>query len=70
MDSKKASQFLNWCNTPMYRSTNELGFQKRVIAQFPDYNTYVIINEKGESIFPKGKFLTTEEVYEYWLKNK
>jgi hypothetical protein len=66
---KSASQFLDWCNTPIYRANGELGFRNRVIAMFPEYNTYIIIDETGKSIFPKDKFLTSIEVYEYWLKS-
>lgn len=57
--------FTEWCNHPIYRS-NDSGFKRRVIAQFPEYNTYMVINEKGNSIFPKGKFLTTQELVELW----
>lgn len=59
--------FLEWCNTPIFRSSGELGFRLRVQPQFPEYNTYIVIDETGNSIFPKDKFLTTKELYEYYL---
>ena len=59
-------EFYEWCNFPIYRASGDLGFNKRVQPQFPDYNTYVIIDEKGCSIKPKGVFLTTEELIEIW----
>lgn len=62
--------FIEWCNKPMYREVGNLGFEKRVTALYPDYNVYIVIDEKGNSIFPKGKFLTTEELFEEFLKQK
>ena len=65
-----AINFLNWCNTPIYRGSNELGFRKRAVPQFPNYDVYIVIDETGNSIFPPGKFLTSEELYEFWIKNR
>ena len=62
-----AVDFLKWCNTPVYRASGELGFRLRVQPQFPEYDSYIVIDETGYSVFPKGKFLTTEELYEYWV---
>lgn len=62
-----AVDFLKWCNTPVYRASGELGFRLRVQPQFPEYDSYIVIDATGSSVFPKGKFLTTEELYEYWL---
>lgn len=62
------ASFLSWCNTPMYRTTGELGFELRVQAQYPEYNTYLIINEHGESILPKGIYLSASQLYEFYLK--
>jgi hypothetical protein len=62
-----AVEFLKWCNTPVYQASGELGFRLRVQPQFPEYNTYIIIDETGYSVFPKGKFLSAEELYEYWI---
>lgn len=62
-----AVDFLKWCNTPVYRAPIEHGFRLRVQPQFPEYDSYIVIDETGYSVFPKGKFLTTEELYEYWL---
>ena len=62
-----AVDFLKWCNTPIYRAAGELGFRLRVQAQFPEYDSYLVIDETGYSIFPKGKFLSAKELYEYWL---
>lgn len=58
--------FTEWCNHPVYRLSGDLAFKKRVTPQFPEYNTYMVIDEKGNSIFPKGKFLTTQELVELW----
>jgi hypothetical protein len=65
-----AIEFVEWCNFPMYREVRNLGFEKRVTALYPDYNVYIVIDEKGNSIFPKGKFLTTEELFEEFLKQR
>lgn len=62
-----AVEFLKWCNTPVYRASGELGFRLRVQPQFPEYDSYIVLDETGCSIFPKGKFLSAEELYEYWL---
>lgn len=63
----KATEFLNWCNTPMFRGSGELSFRLRVQPQYPDYNTFYVIDENGTSIFNKD--LTTEELYDYWVNN-
>ena len=64
-----AIKFLEWCNEPVYRASGELGFRSRVNAQFPDYKEYIIIDQTGYSILPKGKFLTSEELFEYFINN-
>lgn len=65
-----AVEFLKWCDTPVYRAEGELGSRLRVIPQFPEYDTYMVIDETGYSVLPKGTFLTAEELYEYWLNNR
>jgi hypothetical protein len=65
-----AIEFIEWCNFPMYRPDGEHGFRSRVQSQFPEYNSYRIIDESGYSTLPKGKFLTTKELYEEFLKTK
>lgn len=62
-----AVEFLKWCNTPVYRASGELGFRLRVQPQFPEYDSYLVIDATGYSVLPKGKFLSAEELYEYWL---
>jgi hypothetical protein len=62
-----AVEFLKWCNSPVYRASGELGFRLRVQPQFPEYDSYIVIDETGYSVFPKGEFLSAEELYEYWL---
>lgn len=62
-----AVDFIKWCNTPIHRSAGELGFKLRVQPQFPEYNSYLVIDATGCSVFPTGKFLSAEELYEYWL---
>ena len=64
-----AVKFLSWCNEPIYRYHSELNFRPRAIAQFPDNKEYIIIDETGYSIFPKGKFLTEEELFNYFINN-
>ena len=66
--AEMAVEFLKWCNTPVYRANGELGFRLRVQPQFPEYDTYLVIDATGLSVFPKGQFLSAEELYEYWLK--
>lgn len=68
MDNTQFAKFLDWCNQPIYRPHGDLGFRKRVVAQFPEYNSYIIIDESGNSVFPRGKFLTAQEVYEHYEK--
>jgi len=62
-----AIEFITWCNTPIYRAGGELGFRLRVQPQFPEYNSYIVIDSTGYSVLPKGKFLSAKELYEYWL---
>lgn len=69
-NTSDAAEFIDWCNTPIYRVPGELGFKLRVVAQFPEYNSYIVIDETGNSVFPREKFLTSAEVYEYWIKCK
>lgn len=60
-------EFLKWCYTPIYKAPNGLKSTMRVIPQLPDYDTFVIIDDTGNSVLPKGTFLTAEQVHEYWL---
>jgi len=62
--------FLDWCNHPIFRAAGELGFRTRVQTQYPDYKTHLVIDETGYSVFPTGKFLTTKELYEYWINSR
>ncbi len=65
---KTAIKFLEWCNTPMCQGSGELSFKLRTQAQFPFYVYYTVIDESGRSIFPEGKFLTAEELFDYWTE--
>lgn len=69
---KEAIEFLKWCDTPMYRAVNELSFRPRCICQFPDYDVYMVIDENGNNVFAYTEklFLTAEELYNYWLKQR
>ena len=69
-DTSLCVEFLAWCNTPVYRAAGELGFRTRVQPQYPEYNTYLVIDETGYSVLPQNKFLTTEELYTYWLDTR
>ena len=66
----EAASFLDWCNEPIYRSPRDIGYQTRVKVQYPEYNSYIIIDSKGDNILPQGVFLSSSELYEYWLKHK
>ena len=68
-DTNGAAIFLDWCNHPIFQVKNELGFRTRVQPQFPEYNTYGIIDENGRSILSIGVFLTSTELYEFYLYN-
>lgn len=60
-----AVKFAEWMGTPIYQSPNELGFRKRCIAMYPDYDSYSIIDETGYAIEYLGKrFLSLPEVYQ------
>lgn len=61
-----AIEFFKWCNTPIYRARENSLYVLRVIPQFPEYDSYLVIDETGEPVFPRGVFLSAEEVYEYW----
>jgi len=69
---KEAIEFLKWCDTPMYRSENELSFRLRCIPQFPDYDVYMVIDKNGNNVFAHTEklFLTVEELYDHWLKQQ
>lgn len=62
--------FLKWCNTPIYRAPGELSFRTRVILQQPHCDCYLIIDETGQSILGEGAYLSPEELYDFYLKNK
>ncbi len=64
-----ALMFFKWCNTPVFRAVGELGYRMRVQAQFPEYNTFLIIDESGYSILPTNVYLTSEQLYKYWFNN-
>ncbi len=64
-----AIQFFEWCNERIYRVEDELSFRPRVCAQFPDYKEYVIMDHEGNNILPRGKFLSIQELFEYFIEN-
>lgn len=66
--NNNAIEFLKWCNTPIFRSKGQLSFHKRATLQHADYDSYFVINDKGQSVFNEGVFPTTEELYDYYLK--
>lgn len=63
-------EFLEWCNYQVVNPQKVLGFDKRVTPQYPDFKTYIILNNKGENILPEGKFLTTKELFQEFLKQR
>jgi hypothetical protein len=70
IDINEMIEFIEWCNYPIYRDERELGFRLRVVPQFPDYNSYIVIDETGNSILPKGMFFTTKELIQVWKEQK
>lgn len=69
-EDNHAGDFLNWCNQPMFRRAGNLGFTIRVTALFPEYNQYIIIDEKGRNTRPPGVYLTADQVYEIYMKER
>lgn len=65
-----AIEFLEWCNYQVVNPQKVLGFDKRVTPQYPDFKTYTILNNKGKNILPEGKFLTTQELFQEFLKQR
>lgn len=63
-------EFIKWCYSPVYKQRGNSGSCLRVSAQYPEYDTFIIIDKTGRSILPDGVYLTAEELYEYWLNNK
>jgi len=65
-------EFFKWCNTPIYMSSNGIlrTYKLRVVAQFPEYDSYIVIDSNGRSVLPDGKFLTAEELYDYWVETE
>ena len=71
LDSKNdAIDFLKWCNKPMIRNGNELAFRLRVKPLYPDYNEFLVIDEKGNNIHPDNRFYNYDELYDEYLKTK
>lgn len=64
---ENAIEFFKWCNTPIYRASGELGFKLIVQPQYPEYNTYIVLDEDGYSVF-KDNLLSAEQLYEYWVE--
>lgn len=65
-----AIEFLEWCNYQVVNPQKVLGFDKRVTPQYPDFKTYIVLNNKGQNILPEGKFLTTKELFQEFLKQR
>lgn len=69
-----AIEFFQWCDARIYRADGDLGFNRRVHSQYPEYNLYLIIDEKGYTLEfeygEHGRFLTIEQVFEEFLKTK
>lgn len=63
-----ATDFLKWCNERVYRPNgNDIGMMPRAIAQAPDYDTYIIIDERGRSVLGEGVYISVYELYDYWI---
>ena len=61
--------FFEWCNTPVGESR---GFfmSRRVIVQLPSCSCYRVLDENGDNLFSPFKFLTFEELYDYYTNIK
>ena len=70
MNKEELIKFIEWINHPIYKDVGMLCYQSRVIAMYPDKKEYLIIDEKGNSVLPKGKFLNTEELIDYYYKHR
>ena len=64
--------FAEWMNEQVYKYVENMMWRSksRCIPQFPDFTTYIVIDEKGNNILPKGTFLTIPELLKFYLKSK
>ncbi len=68
---KHAIEFLKWATELIANASNTgLKWQTRAVPQQPFGDCFIVINRSGYNILPEGKFLTHEELYEYWLKEQ
>ena len=69
---KECCEFLEWCNEPVNLSFTKYGRYKRVTAQAPDYNNFIILDDNGNELETEEgeSWFTSEEVYEHYLKSK
>lgn len=64
-----AIEFFKWCNEPIYLKKGTISHESRVVPQQPDFEYFQIIDENGKNSLGRGKYLTAEELYDYWLQN-
>jgi hypothetical protein len=63
-----AIQFLLWCAERIQRPDGDLLSPQRVIAQFPEYDTFAVLDDQGRYV--EDKYFTAQEVYAFWAKNR
>lgn len=62
-------EFMKWSLTPVFTPFGYISPQARVCWQAPDYQTCSITDEFGKNILPENKYLTIEELFDFWQKN-
>lgn len=68
-NEKDAVEFFKWA-TELIARKGPTSFWPRVITMQPHGKEYQILNEKGETVHNRNRFLSAEEVYEYYLKEE
>jgi hypothetical protein len=63
-----AIEFFQWCNAPVFRPDGNLRHATRVIAQFPEYDTFAVLDDQGR--YGGDKYFTAQEVFDLWAKNR
>lgn len=71
MTHQDVEEFAGWCLSRIqtYNSPN-LAFTPRLVSMYPEYNTYIILDDNCKNILPEGVYLTLRQVYFYYSGKK
>jgi len=66
MTHQDVQDFADWCLKLIQKHDGNLSFTPRLVSMYPEYNTYIILDDTCKNILPEGVFITLKQVYHYY----